>query len=263
MGFSIFGRLALIGLLIGLTFTVLSGPALAQSFTDKDWTATAVSNCALPSANGAGPVVDWTMVQGDRKLAFRLSPGQVGGCSTDNQKRHNAPFWERAELRQKGYFASGQITEISFEATFLEGFTGSRETFFQIHGWADNCPAYPPLMMKFDRGVLRVDVLTGVRQSAGQSTRNRDKGRHRAASISRVRIASLYGRPQMFKLRFDARAQSPGTVSIDMNGRALLRDAPIEFASCARPHVKFGIYRPGKGVARSVVLFDDIRVLEN
>ena len=248
--------------LISISLTVFAWtPALAQSsFKDRDWSTSAFANCKLPTSVNREKPVSWVGVNGDRKLLFQLQPGQVGRCSTDNRARHGAAFWERAELRQKGYLKLGKVNKISFEATFLEGFLGERETFFQIHGWNDGCPAYPPLMLSFDKGRLRVNALTGVKPNAGQVWLSKDQGQHRAVQERSFKVQSLYGRPQRFEVVFDASGSRSGLLTVNVNGQTLVDGARIEYAPCAKPHIKFGIYRPGKGTSASRLLFDDLSI---
>lgn len=257
-----FVQISRIASLVLLSLSVSSWtPAFAQStFKDRDWSTSAYPNCKLPASQNREKPVSWVSIDGDRKLQVQLQPGQVGRCSTDNQARHGAAFWERAELRQKGYLKLGRVNKISFEAIFLEGFLGERETFFQIHGWTDGCPAYPPLMLMFDRGLLRIDALTNVKQSAGKVWLSKDQGKHRPVQKRSLRAQNLYGKPQRFEIVFDASGRQSGLLTIGVNGQPLVDRARIEYAPCAKPHVKFGIYRPGKGTAASRMLFDDLSI---
>jgi hypothetical protein len=120
--------------------------ATAQTYTDTDWNTVFRESCGMPRPNS----IEQVTIGSDKKIRVTLQDGDIGKCSTDNQARHRAPYWERAELSQQNSFRPGQRYQISTEITLLEGFTGERETFFQIHGWAHDCQgAYPPVMMKF------------------------------------------------------------------------------------------------------------------
>jgi len=240
---------------------VYEQPAFAQkSFKEKSWTTAFYANCKLPSSKNHGKSVSWVKIGKDRKVQFKLLPGQVGGCSTDDMARHSAPFWERAELRQKDHMRLGLIHRISFEALFLEGFTGERETFFQIHGWNGTCHAYPPLMMKFHNGRLRIDVLANVGEKAGQKWMSNEQGSHRSLQLRTIKIENLYNLPQQFDVVLDTTGERSGLLSIYLNGVGVVEKAKIEYAPCAKPHVKFGIYRPGKGSVTSRVLFDNLSI---
>lgn len=238
---------------------VLPVAALAQdrlTYTDKDWTAVLTDTCGLPVLHGPHQSMRWVRQDTDRKLRVTLGTGDVGRCSTDAQARHRARFWERAELSQRPVFARNSAQQIAFEMTVLEGMTGPRETFFQIHAWTSACNASPLLMLKAHRGRL---TAWGLRAVRGDGT-GKDRGKHRRIHDTAPRIAALYGKPLRFTVLFDARAR-PARVAIDLNGAPFVADAPLDYAPCAAPHVKLGLYRPsGAGAERSTVLFDDIRI---
>lgn len=229
---------------------------VAQNFNDSDWNTSFRSNCPLPVTTGPNKSVSKVKVSGDRKIAFVLRPGDVGGCPTDNKARNRAPFWERAELRQSKTLSLGKFHDISFSVQLPSGFSGKRESFFQIHGWAKGCPAYPPVMLKFNAGRLELHSLRGVRQ--GKSGKG-VKGEHKRISVRGASLAEFRNQEQRLKLSLDLRS-TPGTVSLAVNERTVVGPVPVEFARCATPHIKFGIYRPGKGKAVSRAVFDDFIV---
>jgi hypothetical protein len=169
--------------------------------------------------------------------------------------RHRAPFWERAEVVQSGRLSFDVVNTIEFEATFLEGFTGERESFFQIHGWAQGCDASPPLMMKMHRGKLQIMALRGARSDATGVTK---RGSHRSVYWRTTRVEPLYGIAQKFRVVFDASGQNRGRLSVFLNDKKLVNNARIDYATCGAPHVKFGIYRPGDALGTSKILFDDV-----
>lgn len=223
--------------------------AVAQTHTDSDWNTAFTESCGMPRANS----IEQIKIAGDMKVRVTLQDGDIGKCSTDNQARHRAPYWERAELSQQTSFRPGQRYQISTEITLIEGFTGERETFFQIHGWAHDCQdAYPPVMMKFKDGKLAIETLRGVNAFSS--------GRHRNALKKTVRAASLYGKPVELTVDFDLRTNS-ARLSVALGGTQIISDTSVAYAACAVPHVKFGIYRPGgKGSGKSVALFDDVNI---
>lgn len=223
--------------------------AQRQVYSDKDWNTLFVDNCGLPNAGS----VETVKIGGDQKLRFTLAKGDKGRCSSDDRRRHRAPYWERAELAQEGRMRVGHLYRISAEIEIVRGFKGDREAFFQIHGWTSACQeANPPLMVKFHKGKLRVEALRGV-----SATRS---GKHRNALRKRVKVRSLYGKPMKLVVDFDTRTQ-PGRFSLSLGGQVLVSDAKVEFTACAEPHVKFGIYRPGgKATGTSVAVFDDLVV---
>jgi len=142
---------------------------------------------------------------------------------------------------------------ITTEVTLLQGFTGEREAFLQIHGWDQRCKkAYPLAMLKFDGGVLRVETLRGV--SAVSS------GRHRNTLKRQVAADTLYGKPVKVALDVDMRSK-PGRLSVSLDGTEIVTRATMDFARCAVPYLKLGIYRPGgKGSQTSQALFDDVTI---
>jgi hypothetical protein len=227
--------------------------AAGKSFKDRDWSFSMFDNCGLPITRGADASIAWSKIQRDKKLRVSLRPGDVGKCSTDAKARNHAPFWERAELRQKGYLKPGRHHRVEFEATLLEGFVGERENFFQIHGWNGECHAAPPVMVRFHRGKLEVRALY---QTSGNGLGS-GRGEHRSVQRASVTSRSLIGKPAKFTIDFDYR-QNPARLTVDVNGTQVVSGAKVEYAPCAKPYIKMGIYRPGKGKATSRILFDDI-----
>ncbi|WP_137703297.1 heparin lyase I family protein [Marimonas lutisalis] len=231
--------------------------AKGRSYKDNDWNKTAYDNCGLPVVRGEKRSVDWVRVGGDKKIRMTLRERDVGLCFTDAKVRHGAPYWERAELKQSDDLPIGRIHRVQFETIFLEGFTGERETFFQFHGWNGNCHAYPPLMLMFNRGWLEVHALQNV---SGSGIVGSSRGFHRNVARKPINIRSVLGKTLQFSIDFDTRTR-PGRLSVLVNGSPLVEDAPIGYARCAKPHFKFGVYRPGgKGSKTSTALFDDFTV---
>ena len=226
-----------------------AGAALAGgTFQGPDWTLPFRDSCGLPAPDSA----TWVVHDSTRMLRMTLRPSEVGRCSTDNQRRHRAPFWERAEIAQVEKMPLGAVHQIAFTAILTEGFTGARETFFQIHGWTQDCNASPPLMMKAHQGRLTVWGLQRVTATS--------RGKHRKINTRAPKIDALLGTPLTFELRLDTRVK-PTRVSMDLNGVPLVSEGVIDYAACARPHIKLGVYRPGgKGSATSTVLLSAVRV---
>lgn len=250
-------------LILVLTYISLylgtSLPVAAQNFKDRDWNTALYSNCGFPKAVEEKKNVKWVKVNSDQKLLFSLHPGQIGKCSTDNMARHSAPYWERAEIRQRGSMKIGEAYSIKFNATFLEGFDGRQETFFQIHGWNDNCRAYPPVMMHFSSGTLNIWALRGVKKNAGSEWLSSSQGSHQSVQTKSVRIESLRGKETPFEIIFDTK--NGGLLSVLVNGRYVVKSTKVEYSPCAKPHMKMGIYRPGgKGSKKSSILFDDVTI---
>lgn len=195
-------------------------------------------------------------IEGDSKILVSLRPGDVGKCSTDAKPRNNAKIWERAEIKQVGHLKSGGSSEIQFEFQILQGFSGSREGFFQIHAHDKDCWAYPPLMLGFDRGQLVIRTLRNVNQTSENVV---SKGSHKSFKISGYSAAAFRGAPKTFLIRYDAHPSS-GTVSVAIDGSEVLKSQRIEIAACGKPHVEFGIYRPGPGTGVSTAVFDEFNL---
>ena len=241
--------IAMIGLTLAGICTASIGFAQGRSYGDSDWNTQLVDGCGLPQPNS----VQYVEVGGDQKLRFTLASGDKGRCSNDDRARHRAPYWERAELSQHDLLQLGHRYRISAELQFTKGFEGERETFMQIHAWARDCTqAYPPVMMKFHKGKLRIEPMRAVSKRA--------PGRHRNLLRQRVTIQSLYGTPTRLTLDYDT-STAPARLSVFMGERQILNNAPVEIAACGKPHLKLGIYRPGgKGSGPSQVIVDDVRI---
>ena len=226
-----------------------------QTYKDRDWNTAFSANCPLPDpSRNSGSVVAVTQ-DGDRKIAFTLRPGEVGGCSTDNQARNSASYWERAELRQSGTLALGNLYDISFSVQLPEGFTGSREAFFQIHGWANGCPAYPPTMLMFNSSRLELHALSGVKQGANGDGA---KGQHKRIAVT-ASLSGFRDRARQLRLLLDLRTK-PGRAELFIDGNRAAGPVSVDFAACATPYVKIGIYRPGPGRSVSRAVFDDLTI---
>ncbi len=256
-------RILLSRLLILFAATVFgAAAAMAQDFQDSDWSLGLYRNCALPAPDS----VSWVSKSGDQKLQFKISPKDVGGCSSDARARNGARFWERAELRQRGGLAKAKTHDIRFQATVVSGFTGREETFFQIHGWTSKCSSAPLVMMRFHRKRLEVHVLkkTSDRTKSGAISRG-EKGAlvNETKSIKLRRdltLAKLAGKPLNFQVLFDADRIKP-RLTVKMNGQTLVDNAQMYVRDCSNPHVKAGIYRPGKQNKKTSILwFDDLTI---
>ncbi len=225
-----------------------TGLQLGGLVKDKDWNTSFSSNCPLPQYDS----IHWISENNRRYARFTLSDKDKGGCSTDRVARHSAPYWERAELKQDGALKKNKFYTIDATLRFVEGFSGERETFFQLHAYNKSCKqAYPPIMLKFDNTRTDTAVLTLL---ALQSSKRHNSYR------SDMRIEDVLGDWIDLKLILDTAIESNVTVSID--GEILFSDIPFWIEPCGSPHIKFGAYRPGNlsGNGRSIVDFDSINV---
>ena len=53
---------------------------------------------------------------------------------------------------KKNYISSIKFN--TFKIRFIEGFEGSRETFFQVHQWQNDCQVGPPMMLQMHYGEI-------------------------------------------------------------------------------------------------------------
>ena len=249
---------------VAIAAVLAAMPGLAAAdYRDSDWTHGFYANCALPvpGTESAQASAGWLGAE-DPALRIRLAPGQVGGCRSDSRRRNGAPYWERAELRQYGELPRDMRHRIDFVAYLLEGFTGQEETFFQIHGWKSGCNSAPLAMLQFDKGALGVKVLQRQSDPFKGGTARGGKGALADQPMPRGLRSSLQASamPQRFTVLLDLAARNP-RISIELNGLVLVDGAPLFMQRCAAPHMKMGIYRPGRRSNHvSMIAFDDVIV---
>ena len=211
------------------------------SGTDKDWGVGFYSNCQLPK-NTISAIEE----NGNKFLRFQLKNMQKGGCSSDKIRRHGAPYWERAELKQSNFLSKNSTYEIKFKVRFLEGFKGNRETFFQIHQSIKNCRTGPTTMLKFNARKLRLDAKRNFK--------------HHAKYNSNIQIEELINKWSEFKITYDGKNR---IINVFLNDNLIFKDITFVPLPCGSPHIKFGIYRPGNEYtpnAISKVDFDEFSV---
>ena len=212
-----------------------------MSGIDKDWDVGFYSNCQLPK-NTISTIEE----NGNKFLRFQLKNMQKGGCSSDRKKRHSAPYWERAELKQSNFLDKNSTYEIRFKIRFLEGFKGSRETFFQIHQSIPNCRTGPTTMLKFSTKRLHLDAKRNFK--------------HHSNYYSNIQIEELINKWSEFKITYDGKNK---IINVFLNNNLIFKDITFVPLPCGSPHIKFGIYRPGNKNTpnnTSKVDFDEIKV---
>jgi hypothetical protein len=184
-----------------------------MSAIDNEWDGAFYSNCGLPK-----DTIKTIEENGNKFLRFQLKSGQKGGCKSDRRPRHSASFWERSELKQSARLHRNSIYQIDFKVRFMDGFKGNRENFFQIHQSDSGCRGTPLVMVKFNDGLLLGDNV--------------------------VKIEDIIGNWVNFKMILDLVDMS---YNIYINNKVFIEDRPLRtrLMGCARPHIKFGIYRPG------------------
>ena len=211
-------------------------------YTDNDWNLDFYDNWGMPKSSS----VKWIKGTKNNFIRFQLENKDYGKCSTDKKPRHGAPYWERAELKQKTILSRNKKYELSFNVRFVEGFLMNRETFFQMHSYKSPCNAGPPLMLKISNEKLII------------ATRRRNSSTH-LTYFTKISLLDLIGKWNTFRIIFDL-SQKP-TLSLNLNGKQIISNRTFGIKKCGAPHFKFGIYRPGnlrKKNLRSVVDFDKI-----
>ncbi len=231
-----------------LTLLCLS-PVLAFAdtfFKDSDW------NFEMTTPHRTD--IRWKEENGNRFLEFKLAGGLPGTAYNDGMRRHNAPFWERNEVAASRRLGRNEPYRLSFNFRILKGFTGERETFFQIHSWSKACQsAYPMIMMKFDRGVFQIDSLN-------------PKGFHTIHKFE-TRVEDLYG--QWTQVHISAEPFRADQAKYTFTGGIFPQDGYSVVANlydCTDQWPKFGIYRPGLETGKnqeSVINFDKVVVYQN
>jgi len=198
---------------------------------DKNWNVNFYDNCALPKDSVM------TLEENNNKfLRFQLKGGQKGSCWSDKKARHGAPYWERAELKQSAYLHKNSVYEIKFKARFVSGFEGTRETFFQIHQYNKDCRVGPMFMLKSRYGKLHGDF----------------------SSQKEFKIKDNKNKWINFKINLDF---PEGLYSVNIDGKNFISGNDMGYRHCGKPHIKFGIYRPGwKKNKKSVIDFDNFQL---
>ena len=204
------------------------------NYKDKDWNETFYADNKLPSRNS----IEWISEEGNKFLRFRLKDKDKGWSKSDRKVRHLAPYWERAELKQRNALNKNNLYEIDFLVRFVEGFNGNRENFFQIHQYNSGCSAPPVIMLKFSAGTI--------------------------FGLWTFKISENKGKWINFNILLDLNNQS---YTIKIDDELFLENEGFRkpIVGCGVPHIKFGIYRPGNSVSPnnlSIVDFDKFQIKE-
>jgi len=223
---------------------LFAGPLFGQTYyKDGDW------NFEMISHHNTD--IRWQEESGNRYLEFKLSGGLPGTAYNDNTKRHGAAFWERNEAGGAKRLGRNNPYTFSFRFRVLKGFTGERETFFQIHSWSKTCQsAYPQIMMKFDQGLLQIDSLN-------------PKGFHTVNKMN-TRVDTIYNR--WIDVRIATEKFTDNQAKYTFKGELFPEDGFSVVANlydCSDQWPKFGIYRPGRENGtneESVINFDKVTV---
>lgn len=236
-------------------------------FKDTDWSHTFYANAGFPSNSEDRWNARWLEEGKTKFLRFRLFNGQIGTSLSDNKNRHGAAFWERAEVKAgQGknnvfYFVKNKTYEITFRVRFVKGFTGDRETFFQVHQWQNNCRVGPPIMLKISSQVFHMAYAENNKRHRNVFSANANS----ASTQGLISVFQLYNKWTEFKLVYGPSTKRDGFASVQLswNGKIIIEQNEVWQSPCGRPHVKFGIYRPGAHafpLETSVVDFDYIKI---
>ena len=205
------------------------------TYQDKDWNVEFYDNCGLPESSS----VRWVTEGKETFIRFTLKNNQVGGCSSDGFKRHRAPYWERAEMRQTSTLNRDTDHTLTFRIRFVKGYTYERESFFQIHQYVSSCRVGPPLMVKVQYGYFR-------------------GGHHKAIEINKI-----IGKWIDVRLDFNIENRR---YDLFFDNKQLMKGGYLSVEPCGEPYLKFGINRPGDeeatGERISIVDFDKINLVE-
>ncbi len=214
-----------------------------RKYTDHDWNLEFYDNCGLPTNRS----VQWIKEDENKFIRFRLDTKHYGMCSSDRNARNKAPYWERAELKQVDSLKRGVGYKLEFHARFMEGYDGNREAFWQIHSCSSRSCCRPPIIIKFNDGVL---MLSAIKPSGERSSNH----------ISSVKITDLLGKWSDIVLKFSTNAFPK--ISLELNQKTIFDKIRFTIPKCGIPHFKFGIYRPGSasGTNQSIVDFDKIKL---
>jgi len=194
---------------------------LSGSNTLSSWEHEFYDNCGLPG--GSFERIDDP--QG-KILRFQLEDGQVGSCRSDKafnkigKSRSGAPFWERSEYasRKRTGIGVSRPELVSAEVKFVEGFSGPRETFFQIHSGSHGCNSKPVLMMKWNYGDLELHTRT------------------------KLVISNHLDR----WIPIEIAIEDTRFIYVKFDGEVLLENRYFSYSKpCGATYIKFGIYRPG------------------
>jgi len=194
---------------------LFNGESARQAFFD---------NCGLPNAES----LQVLELNDDTVFTFKLAHNDVGLCSSDKRKRHSAPYWERAELKQTAILERNKQYQLDFSFKILQGFNGSRETFFQLHNYKKGCKTSPAAMLKADDGKLLVWLKA--------------KGETQQHSLNLL-VSDILLQQQQVRWIIDT--HDTANISVVINGELVLNAVPMDLPLCGNPHLKFGIYRPG------------------
>ena len=240
-------------------------------YKDKDWNIYFYDNCGFPSNKKNNKNLSWIKEKNNKFLRFQLSDKQIGKCSSDNKIRNRAPYWERAELKQKGIFKKNTSYEIRFKVRLIEGFQNDYEYFFQIHGYK-SMKCNSPLLFIQTKGRnkhLRL-LLRRYPLDRNESVSNLIKKgsfvKYKLGTNSsrRIFVKDILNKWVDIKFLIHFK-QTNGILDMYFNGEKVIENQSFDMLKCQTPHIKFGIYRPGNDQSKnftSIIDFDKFIVNE-
>lgn len=226
-------------------------------FTSNSFAVSFEKNCKVPKGS-----IKKIKIDGEKYTLFTLKDKNKGGCSSDNKSRSGAPYWERAELAQRNTLSKNKIHEISFKVKIDEGFTGERETFFQIHNYNKSAKSvWPSLMLKFDDGFY---ASTSTHPSYLQIDYMYADQKHYHLNKKNIPLLNLKNEWQYFRVilsKIDKNTET-GYVTIYLNNDIIFNKINTYFPKRGTPRIKYGIYRPGnlEGNNTSQILYSKIEI---
>ncbi len=212
-------------------------------FSEQNTRKAYFDNCGFPNPESL-KVVE---LNDDTVFKFKLANKDVGLCSSDKRRRHSAPYWERAELKQEAILERGRKYQLDFSFKITAGFSGSRENFFQLHNYKKGCKTSPAAMLKADDGKIILWL--------------KDEGMTQQYSLNLLVNDILLKRQQV---RWVIDTNETAKISVLINGELAVDSASMDLLLCGSPHLKFGIYRPGNETKKnetSQIEFTKMRLL--
>lgn len=187
-----------------------------------------------------------------------MRDGDIGNCSTDNDKAHNEkynkPYGERAEWNGPAFDEDNATYEISFDVRFAQGFDSDTlsATFFQIK----NCPSSKvPVMAKLGGWKKKQGGRSKVAFSLGAG---HPKAVYKSKFLDFNPVDNRWHRIVAIFERGKTNA-----LEVKLDGHTLLsRTTFPNVFTCKGGKFHIGIYRSGdlNGNSHSIVDYDRIQI---
>lgn len=257
-------------IIICFIFNINETFAKGEIYSDKDWNVKFFNGCGFPSENGKKQNLKILNEIDNKFLRFFLYNQQIGTCgSVDRKPRNKAPYWERAELSQLGKLNKNEKYDISFHFRLIQGFTNKSENIFQIHGYNTPKCSKPILMLKFvgkyNKHLTLYLVTFQKNKNDIKSNYSRKWNKHTLYKNDGNKIYSKDILNIWNEIQFIVDFQgSKGTLDVMFNKNKIEHKLNFNVMKCQKPHLKFGIYRPGNkkknGNVLSIIDFDKFKI---